>query len=79
MECNKFFNSLKTRIKLIDSLWISIKFLIIFGPVSLEPVWPGGGPTRKKIAKNWAVAELLNKDYIANAFVCEKLKALYLL
>jgi hypothetical protein len=53
MEYKNVFSPLKTRIKLNDSLWISVRFLLIL--------------------------ELLNKDYTANAFVCEKLKALYLM
>ncbi len=71
MECKEFFNPLKTRIKLINSLWISIRFLIIL--VSLEAVRPGVRPTRK------LTVELLNKDYTDSAFVCEKLKALNLM
>jgi hypothetical protein len=33
----------------------------VMRPVSLEPVWPGGGPLRDNFPEKWPVAKLPNK------------------
>jgi hypothetical protein len=33
----------------------------VMRPVSLEPVWPGGGPLRNNFPEKWPVAKLPNK------------------
>ncbi len=74
MECKNF----SIPWKLIDSLWISIRFLIIWTNITRTSM-TRRGTDEKKIVKNWTVAELSNKDYTANAFAWKKLKALYLM